>query len=201
MGWNLTAIIIKDPGEIADNLILQKLYSRNYTELEPVMFDECIYPEMDDGSVYLGNYNGNLIISTYTDVIVEHFYTDTISSTEQALIDLFPNSEIGSFSLHSGVNYYAWAIISNGKKIRVKVGDADSDEDNNVKYRWPSDNAVYSENQIGENYVSRIWSRFTGTELMEDDELNNVLFRAYQMESKSKSVKGKQTFWQRIFGG
>ena len=139
---------------------------------------------------------------------------------------LFPNAEIGAFLLNSSINYYAWTIISNNQKNRAKSGDGDNGitcdygaplieenhflnmsfkHKNQLRYNWPDSQGkieVYTEDQIGEEYVSKIWSRFTGIELFEDEELMEQTFRGYQFipEEPDNSVIGnKKSFWAKLF--
>lgn len=227
MGWKITSIIIKDAGEVSDETILNSLFKANFENLDPLSFTDCIDPE-DENTLYFGNYKNNLIISTYAFELVNKFYTKEISKAEGIFIGLFPNSEIGAFSLISGVNYYAWTIISKGQKIRTKQGDGDQgitcdfgdplmeeqefiklrfkDKKGEIKYNWPKKNGEIielTEDQIGENYVSKIWSRFTGVELFNDELLNEVQFRGYKLEPKTSEdepLEEERSFWQRLFG-
>lgn len=224
MGWKVTSIVIKNPGQVPDEQIINSLFDTNYKELPATSFEECVYPDKEN-TIYFGNYKDNLIISTYACELVDRFFTGKVSKAEEIFIGHFPNSEIGAFSLHSSVNHYAWTIISKGKKLRVKQGDADNglscdfgeplpeeqefikqsfkDEDGNLSYRLKGKNGdeeEYTEDQIGENYVSKIWSRFTGIELFEDDSLNEVKFRGYELEMVEVPVVKEKNFFQRLFG-
>jgi hypothetical protein len=206
MGWKLTSIIIKDFGSMSDLEIINTLFTTEHKTIEPVSFSECMYPT-GDRTIYFGNYKNNLIISTYAFDLVDKFHTTKISKAEKLFIQMFPDSLIGAFSLHSGVNYYAWTILSKGQKVRTKRGDGDNGiscdygeplpeeldflklsfktKNDQVSYNWPKKNGeteVLSEDQIGENYVSKIWSMFTGTELFYDETLLETKFRAYDLE-------------------
>lgn len=227
MGWKVTSIIIKDPGSVSDKEILDSLFKADYETLDVISFEDCIDPS-DDETLYFGNYKNNLIISTYAFGLVNKFFTKEISKAEGIFIGLFPNSEIGAFSLHSSMNYYAWTILSNGQKVRAKQGDGDNgivcdfgeplpeeqefiklsfrDKKGDIKYNWPKKNGEFiefTEDQIGENYVSKIWSRFTGIELFNDELLSQVRVRGYKLEPKTsedKPLEEERSFWQRLFG-
>lgn len=227
MGWKITSIIIKNPVSISDKKILDSLFDANYETLDSMSFEDCIYPSEDE-TLYFGNYKNNLIISTDAFGLVNKFFTKDISKAEEIFIGIFPNSEIGAFSLQSSMNYYAWTIISKGQKIRAKQGDGDNgimcdygdplpeeeefiklsfrDKKGDLKYNWPKKNGEfreYTEDQIGENYVSKIWSRFTGIELFNDTLLNEVQFRGYKLRPKTTELdpeENDRNFWQRLFG-
>jgi hypothetical protein len=228
MGWKLTSIIIKDFGSMSDLEIINTLFTTEHKTIEPVSFSECMYPT-GDRTIYFGNYKNNLIISTYAFDLVDKFHTTKISKAEKLFIQMFPDSLIGAFSLHSGVNYYAWTILSKGQKVRTKRGDGDNGiscdygeplpeeldflklsfktKNDQVSYNWPKKNGeteVLSEDQIGENYVSKIWSMFTGTELFYDETLLETKFRAYDLEpevSIENTSGNNKNIWQKLFGG
>jgi hypothetical protein len=113
------------------------------------------------------------------------------SERERRLLSLFPIGEICSVVLQSVINIWGFSLIKDGKKIRVKSGNADTgttvdagqpldqelellskariNPDGTRYYQFGDD--VYNEDQVGENFVFQIYSRYTGIPLDQDDEL------------------------------
>jgi hypothetical protein len=203
MGWKLSSIIINPKTDISYENLLDKLGFKNLKKIEDQPYDIAIYP--DDDKVYIGSYKNNLIISA--DKLPVDFFTAAISDTEKILIENFPNSEICSVSLQSTINHFGFAIIQNGKKIRVKAGDADigtvidigqpleqetellskSKVDNNgqrIYYLHDNFDEPYLENQVGENFVFEIFKRYTGESLDTDDEILDTVFKGYTFSDK-----------------
>lgn len=226
MGWKLSAIIIKTDKRYEDKEILGKLWNDPLPEkVDDVTFDNAMYPK--DYHVHLGYYKNCFILTTYVDELVEKCLVKEIPIIEQIFISLFPGSTIGAFQLHSSCNYFAYSILENGVKRRVK-SSADGeistdyglplkeeeeffsyrfiDKNKEIMYKMPTKNGefeIYEENQIGEEFVSRIWSKFTGIELFEDDVLlNETIFRSYkfEIEDENSNKKVKRSFWKRLFG-
>ena len=223
MGWKLSAIIIKTDKVYDDKEILDSLWELPPEKVDDVTFDEAMYPK--DYYVHIGYYKDCFILTTYVDELVEKCFVNEIPVIEQIFISLFPNSVIGAFQLHSSCNYFAYSILENGVKRRVK-NSADGkistdygsplkeeeeffsyrfiDKKKNIMYKMPTKNGefeIYEENQIGEEFVSRIWSKFTGIELFEDDELlNETYLHSYKFEIEEETkVDQKKSFWKRIF--
>lgn len=224
MGWKLSAIIIKTDKVYEDKEILDSLWETPIDKVDDVTFEDAMYPK--DNYVHIGYYKNCFILTTYVGELVEKCFVKEIPVIEQIFIGHFPNSTIGAFQLHSSNNYFAYSILENGVKRRVK-SSADGeisidygsplkeeeeffsyrfiDKKKNIMYKMPTTNGefeIYEENQIGEEFVSRIWSKFTGIELFEDDELlNETYFHSYKFEIEEESKdNNKKSFWKRIFG-
>ena len=121
MGWKLSSIIIRPSSDILYEDLLNKLGYKNLTSIDSQPFDVAMYPEND--KIYLGRYKGNLIICA--DNLPLDFLDENLSSREQVLIDSFPKAEICALSLLSTINHFAFALIKDGKKVRIKGGDAE----------------------------------------------------------------------------
>jgi hypothetical protein len=125
-----------------------------------------------------------------------HFFDISESETEKILKRTFPNSEICSIVLQSTVNLWAYSVIKNGQKIRTRAGSADDgtfieigeplEEEKNLLNKSTVDNEgnrtylledfpdeQFTEDQVGENFVFAICSRYFGEQL---DSADDVLF-------------------------
>ena len=145
---------------------------------------------------YLGVYNGNTIICDYG--LPFEFYSNEISEIEKRLIDYFPDSTIIAITLMSTVTHYGFALIENGVKKRVKVGQEEmpvafemgevtkeeivfQKENSKVNeegirlFKIQDGEYVFSEEFIGEEYVFEISKRIFGFKLngVESDELHS----------------------------
>ena len=141
---------------------------------------------------YIGEYKDSLIISAYG--LPFHFYDVELSEFENNLIKQFPYSEIFATTLESSVNHWGYAIIQNGQKIRLRVGDSENeiieygevlDEEKALFSKSKIDsngNRIYlldefpdeefTEDQVGEEFVFEIFKRFIGEKFdMADDSL------------------------------
>jgi hypothetical protein len=163
-----------------------------------------LFPK-DKKDLYIGRYKNSLIISNLE--IPVSFYSEKLNETEKKFISLAPHSEIGAFVLHSVVNYWGYAIIQNGQKIRVKSGNGDDgvtidigdplpqeeellskskvDADGKRLYHLDSDSdEPYTEDQVGEEFVFQMYRRYFGEQLDHDDELIEVLCKGYSIRVK-----------------
>lgn len=187
MGWKLSSVIIQSKSDQKDEDILRLI---GFSDLEPIHnqpYEIAIYPE--EGEVYIGRYKDTIIIAG-RDLVDSNLSSDP-SQMEKQLMQLFPEVEICSVSLHSAINHWGFSIVKGGRKIRVKAGDADSgttldegepleqerdlltqsriDRDGKRIYQLGSN--VYNEDQVGENFVFNFFSRYTGVQLDQDDDL------------------------------
>ena len=191
MGWKASCIFINKVSGDKNELVNQIPYNlRKVQETETL--ETAIMP--DDKVFYLGEYKGNTIICDFG--LPFEFYSDEISEIERKLINHFPNSTIIAVTLMSTVNHYGFAIIENGEKKRVKVGDYENpvaleigqitkeeielqknseiDEEGNRMFKYEDEEEVYPEDTIGEEYVFEISKRIFGFKLngAESDELH-----------------------------
>lgn len=116
MAWNKYYIFVQSPKLTDINEILSKLNLGNYKAAKQVPLHYSNKPQ----TLFAGFYNGNLLI-VHPDLPF-HFFTDTQSETEQLFINTFPNSEMAVLIENSTVGLFSYAIISGGKKIRMKDG-------------------------------------------------------------------------------
>ncbi|MEO8403356.1 MAG: hypothetical protein ABI480_02135 [Chitinophagaceae bacterium] len=208
MGWKASSLIIQPATDISHDQLLTALGFTSFTKINDEPFETAMYPAVD--KVYIGTYNGNLIISI--DRFPVDFFSISLSPMEKKLIQLFPTSEICAFSLQSTVNHWGFAIIKSGEKIRVKAGDYKgtlidigepvqeemellnksklNEAGKRLYYLSKYNNKEYNtEDQVGENIVSDIIKRYTGTDLMADDKLLfDTNFSGYQVKPSPNIV-------------
>lgn len=198
MGWKTSSILIQSKIEKCDADILYALGYGKVEKTEAKSYDAAMYPPKK--FVYIGRYKGVTIISG--DAIAEANFVEEISWREEELIGLYPEGEICSVSLQSTVNYWAFSIIKDGHKIRVKGGSGDSgtyvdkgtpleqesdllakseiSADGSRVYRLKGEE--YAEDQVGENFVFQFFCRYTGLPLDQDDQLlSETSFAGYRI--------------------
>jgi hypothetical protein len=202
MGWKASAIIINTLTE-GDNFenILTKI---GFTSLEKIgnqSVDSAIYPEKNE--IYIGFYKGNLLITAQT--LPLYLVNPGQNTIERRLTQLFPETEICAISLSSSTNHWAFAIIDQAGKKRIKGGDMDAGTVFDIgqpvqeelellsksklnpkgerEYYLGDDHQVYREDQVGENFIFELFKRYTGVRLDEDDELFEVGLFGYKFQS------------------
>lgn len=219
MGWKASTIIIHKPTQVGNEQLLKELGFDNLTKIEDEPFEVAINP--DDNKVYIGSYKDNLLICA-PDIPMQ-FFEDVESQTESTLKQKFPNSEICSIILHSGVNMWGYSVIKNGQKLRARAGSSDGgtfvelgepldeekellgkstiNKDGKRTYIFEDiDDEPMTEDQVGENFVFAICKRYFGEELNKADELlfeTTLQGYSYQASAKTKPEKkeNKQSKW------
>ncbi len=204
MGWKTSLIIISRPPEIDDKGLLKVLRIKGSTKKSDTVFEDTI--GFHTKKVCIGRYNGNLII--YEWAIPEKVIQNNQTDIEKTLIDSFPNSEICFVELVSTLNFWGYKVIDNGQVIRHRAGDGEGNgtyidfgnsleeekellakasvDENGVRtYRFEDGtDEIFSEDQVGEEFVFKLCARYLGCPLDEADEfLNGVKFTCYQKRS------------------
>lgn len=216
MGWKVSMVIIENPENIIDDTsILKAIRKGNYTFEDRVSLENCIHPR--DNSISIGKYNGNIIICDdfqLTTNSLESAEGLDLTTEEENLCKLFPNSEIVQVACHSTVNYHGYSLIKNGEKVRLKIitsetpiiefGERVYEEEilysksyqkDGVNY-WSDEfdpNEEYLEDQLMEDFTFGIAKRRLGVTLDRGDGeelMEKVTFNKYKKEDIS--------FFQRI---
>jgi hypothetical protein len=208
MGWKASTIIINKPTQVDNEKLLQELGFANLTKIEDEPFEVAINP--GDKNVYIGTYRENLLICA-PDIPMQ-FFEDNETETEKTLSRTFPTSEICSIVLHSSVNLWGYSVTKNGQKLRARAGSADDgtfveigeplEEEKNLLSKSTVDNngnrtylledfpdEPFTEDQVGENFVFEVCSRYFGEQLdMADDLLFETILTGYSYgNTKSNS--------------
>jgi hypothetical protein len=190
MGFNLQCILIHPATEMENEEILSKLGIDNYEKIEDQPFEIAM---SDIGNSYVGSYKNNTIIID-SDLTEPAFDSPNLSEAEKKLVNLFPNAEIFYSILISSMNFYAYSIIKNGQKIRIKSGSSESgvtldvgeplkeemeilanskvlDDKRRIYWLKENEHEFYEEDQVGENFVFNLFERYTGEKLNMDDDI------------------------------
>ena len=182
MGWKADTVLIRPagPGEGAEAL----LRDLGFTPLTPLgehRYEQAIWP--DEHTVWVGSAGDCLMISARG--LSDAFFEPKPAPLAQALFRRFPRAEIAAVTLHSVVNLWGFALFSDGNALRRKAGSADDGtfEDTgdplpeerellakstlNAKgqrvYRLPEfPDEDMTEDQVGEEYVFKIFERLAG---------------------------------------
>lgn len=191
MGWKASLVIINQTVDIPTPKLIRQLGGGRLTARAESTLEDAIYP--DDDKLYIGFYKGNTLICDADLPLI--FYDEALSEVELNFIGLFPNAEILALNLNSFDNFYGYVLISQGQKIRAKMGDSEVPlrfelgeplPEEQPLYRnsvlqsagnrvFRLDDEPYSEDAIGEEFVFEVAKRFLGGRL-DSDELDELMF-------------------------
>lgn len=142
--WTSLVIVeLNDKTEVVSHSeVLAALGLEGYEPVEQVGF--CDPRDQPRRSIDLATYNGNLVINDGAVVTswMEKQNDLSFSPPEQALVSLFPTSEIVSVVAVSTVNGHGYSVIQSGTKVRLKHL-ATEDPIVDVGPRLPEEQAVY----------------------------------------------------------
>ncbi|RBP11408.1 hypothetical protein DFR50_116103 [Roseiarcus fermentans] len=182
MGWKTDTVLIRPAHVGADAQAL--LGSLGFSDLTPLgerPFEAAIWPKT--GEVWIGGAGECLMISARG--LCGEVFKPGAAPFVQALARRFPGGEIAAATLHSVVNLWGFAVLRDGVALRRKAGSADDgtfedfgaplpeerellarstlDGEGRRVYRLPDfAGEAMSEDQVGEEYVFRIFERLTG---------------------------------------
>jgi hypothetical protein len=112
MAWNKYYIFIKGAGvKDIEDLLLKEMTP----EKEVNLFDTN-----KPKTLFAGEYN-NCLLLVEKDLPFE-FFDAALATRAKALVELFPEAEIGALLQNSTVGLYGYALIKEGKRIRTKHG-------------------------------------------------------------------------------
>ncbi len=182
MGWKTDTVLIRPagPAEEAEGL----LHGLGFAPLTPLgvrRFEQAIWP--DKGAIWVGSAGDCLLISARG--LSDAFFEPKPAPLVRSLFRRFPHSEIAAVTLHSVVNLWGFALFRDGAPLRRKAGSADDgtfedsgdplpeesqllakstrDAKGQRVYRLPEfPDEDMNEDQVGEEYVFKIFERFTG---------------------------------------
>ncbi len=182
MGWKTDTLLIRpaSPAEEAQGL-LSDLGFASLTPLGERPYEQAIWPDKD--TVWVGSCGDCLMISARG--LSDLFFQPEPAPRVQALFRRFPHSEVAAVTLHSVVNLWGFALFRDGRPLRRKAGSADDgtfedtgdplpeerdllakstrNADGKRVYRLPEfPDEDFTEDQVGEEYVFKVFERFTG---------------------------------------
>ena len=198
MGWKAFSIIIKSKSDLDYESFLAELGYLGIQKAQNKTYETAIYP--NNNQVFIGRYEDCIIVSAPD--IPMLFFENSLSTVEKILINRFPNTEICSIVLHSVVNLWGFAIIKNGEKIRVRAGSANDgtfcnygkvqeeekelfskssfDENGDRVYKFEDmPDEIFSEDQVGENFVFGISKRYFGEQIDYLDDIFETEFSGF----------------------
>lgn len=183
-------IVVKPVEQFDRDALLAGLGFQDYVQVEETTLEKAIYPY--DDKVYIGQYQDCLIICDV--MLSSSCLTAELSAEEEFLMKTFPYTEIGVFVLQSTVNFWGYAVLADGQKIRARAGSSDDgtfldhggplaqemallakstvDADGYRMYTmddYPDE--PMTEDQMGEEFVFELSSRFFGEKLDRADDL------------------------------
>ena len=206
MGWKTSTIIITPRPDLPFESLLNSLGLTDLKRIDDEPFETALNP--GGNKVYIGSYKDSLIISVPE--IPTSFLTENISDAEKILISECPGAEICAITLHSVVNFWGYSIIKNGQKIRARAGASDDgtfleygaplpeeeallskstidDHGNRIYLLDEFPGEPFAEDQVGENFVFEISSRYFGAPLDSADELLfETMLTGYHFSNNSK---------------
>ncbi len=210
MGWSIYAVLIKSDKQISYEKFIDELGYDVVRYLPEEPLNNVLYAEED--KIFFGSYKGITIIASYK--LPFALYNNANSKEENKLAEFFPDTEIAAVSLQSTVNHFGFALLKNGRKIRIKAGDAiagtaidlgeplkeelellaKSRRDSKGKRTYFIDSISggqeeFAEHQVGENFVFQIFTRFTGMPLDEDDDLLDIPMIGYEIAERISPVE------------
>ncbi|WP_343691806.1 hypothetical protein [Chitinophaga sp.] len=116
MAWNKYYVLIKGAGvKDVEDFLLQELAP----DKEVNLFDTNT-PQ----TLFAGEYNGCLIL--VEKALPFEFFDVVLHPRAKALVERFPEAEIGALLQHSTVGEYGYTLIKGGKRIRAKHGSEES---------------------------------------------------------------------------
>ena len=163
MAWNKYYIFVESP-KITDLAeILKRLNLSHYKPVTEVPLHMSNKPD----TLFAGFYNDNLLI-VHPDLPFR-FFSEVQEDTEKLFAETFPDSEIAALIENSSVSLFGFAILENGKKIRMKDG-SDGDIHHDEGEPLPEETEVFSRPIFEEEEIDEM--RDNG---MENDEIEAVI--------------------------
>lgn len=121
MGRYVSMIVIKNNDNVRnDNAILEALKASEFQLSEEANLEEVFQPK--DDSINIAFFGDYILICDdfrFTDL----FFSDVLCDEEEALINIFPNSDILSICSMGNLDFKGYALIKKGQKSHYKTSD------------------------------------------------------------------------------
>ena len=203
MGWKASIIVINAKNELGNEALLNALGCYSINEVTDQPFEAIMNP--DEQLAYIGEFNNSTVICVQ-DLPLSLLEADA-SKAELTLSKLFPNTEIAALVLQSVVNLWGYSISKDGQKIRVRAGSSErgtivdcgeiveeekelfsqakiTESGNRVFIFDGLPEEKFEDDQVGENFVFNISSRYFGEDLDMADDLLETSFKGYRFSNK-----------------
>ena len=206
------------PKLLAEELIIEMGFEHFQYETTSSL-DTVLRP--DDERISLGYYRDCLFVCLPFELTDEFFHAEEYPF-EASIISLFPDAEIFVSSLESAINHWAYCFIEKGKKIRFRIGDSERDaiafgeplsEEKELLaqssinaegkriYRlddFPDED--FFEDQVGENFVFQLFSRYIGEQLdAAEEDFFEMEMKVFKEGKGISSVVGTNKSWWRFW--
>ena len=193
--------------------ILRRIGFTGLEKMEDSPLDSAIYPET--GIVFIGYYKGNLFITAQQ--LPLYLVDPETNAIGRRIIETFPDDEICAISLSGTINHWAFAVIDQGSKVRAKAGDMDNgtvldagqplEEELELlsrskmnsrgerEYYLRDGEEPLREDQVGENIIFSVVSRYTGEPLDKDEDVFEAGLFGFRYMSLTGPQPGEMIFF------
>ena len=149
MAWNKYYVFVKAPGSSDMDALLVSLGLGHYKPVEEVPLHYSNKPE----TLFAGFYQGNLLL-VHPDLAF-HFFGEGQSETELLFTQTFPGKQIAALIENSTVGLFGYALIENGRKVRMKDG-CDGEIYNDLGEMLPEEQEILAEEIFGEDELDEM---------------------------------------------
>ncbi|MGI4737516.1 MAG: DUF6928 family protein [Janthinobacterium lividum] len=149
MAWNKYYVFVKAPESSDMGALLVSLGLGHYQPVEEVPLHYSNKPE----TLFAGFYQGNLLL-VHPDLAF-HFFGEGQSETERLFIQTFPGKEIAALIENSTVGLFGYAVLENGRKVRMKDG-CDGEIYNDAGELLPEEQEILAEEIFGEDELDEM---------------------------------------------
>jgi hypothetical protein len=149
MAWNKYYIFVKSPESRDLDALLVRLGLGHYKPVEEVPLHLSNKPE----TLFAGFYQGNLLL-VHPDLAF-HFFGEGQSETEQLFAQTFPGKEIAALIENSTVGLFGYALLENGRKVRMKDG-CDGEIYNDRGELLPEEKEILADEIFGEDELEEM---------------------------------------------
>jgi hypothetical protein len=149
MAWNKYYVFVKAPESRDMNALLISLGLGHYKPVEEVPLHHSNKPE----TLFAGFYQGNLLL-VHPDLAF-HFFGDGQSETERLFVQTFPGKEIAALIENSTVGLFGYALLENGRKVRMKDG-SDGEIYHDMGEQLPEEKKILADEIFGEDELDEM---------------------------------------------
>ena len=149
MAWNKYFIFVTATDKEGLDRLLQKLNGAHYKPVKEVPLHHSNKPE----TLFTGFVNNNLLI-VHPDLPF-HFFRNEPTETEALFCKTFPHSEIAVLVENSTVGLFSFALIQNGRKVRMMDG-SDGEIYHDVGAPLPEEEEILAGEIFGEEEIAEM---------------------------------------------
>lgn len=186
MGWKVSCVLIKPSSIITNEQVLLGFGFYNHRFVGNDELEEVLFPV--DDIIHIGR-TENTIVITHQQLAFE-LLDEKCNLDKYPIFRTFSDIKICTLVLHSVINYFGFSLIKERELKRLKTGDAENgtvsdfgrvlpeendllsrsfiSEDGRRLYRldeFPEE--LFTEDQVGENYVLNLFKKYTNKSISE----------------------------------